>query len=85
MPEDRFQPDGMVRVTETVKYYRYLPQKIYEITQALYCLDDDELIKVMKYISRITDKRCTFRSLQKPMSKRQLFRALAKIDKKFNS
>ena len=82
MSQDCFLPDGTVRVSETVTYYRYVPQKIYEIDMALNYLNDDELIKVMKYISRITDKRCTFRSLQKPMSAKQLSRAINRLNNK---
>lgn len=81
MSQDCFLPDGTVRVSETVTYYRYVPQKIYEIDMALNYLNDDELIKVMKYISRITDKRCTFKSLQKPMSAKQLSRAINRLNK----
>ena len=84
MSEDSFQLDGTVRLTETVECYRYVPQKIYEINQALNGMSDDELIKVMKYITRITAKRYTFRSLQKPISKKRLFRIMAKKDKNSN-
>ena len=80
MSEDSFQPDGMVRVEEIIKHYRYVPQKIYEITQALDYLSDEEKIKVMKYIVRLTDKRVTFRALERKQSKKELFRALKRVD-----
>lgn len=80
MSVDRFQPDGMVRIEENIKHYRYVPQKIYEITQALDYLNDEEKIKVMKYIVRLTHKRVTFRSLERKQSKKALFRAFKKVD-----
>lgn len=84
MTEDIYQFDGTVCVEEMVSVHRYVPQKIYEINKALYCMSDEELLKIMKYITRITDKRCTFRSLAKKMSNKRLFQAMAKQDKKLN-
>lgn len=84
MSEDSFNPDGTVTVVEYIKHYRVLPQKIYEINQALGCLNDEELIKVMKYISRITNKRWTFRSLMPKVSKKRLMAQMKKVDSRNN-
>lgn len=84
MTEDCFQPDGMVRIEEIIKHYRYVPQKIYEITQALDLLNDNEKIKVMKYIVRLAQKRVTFRSLERKPSRKAFFRALKRVDARSN-
>lgn len=84
MSEDSYQFDGTVRVEEIIKHYRYVPQKIYEITQALDLLNDDEKIKVMKYIVRLTQKRVTFRSLERKPNKKAFFRALKRVDARSN-
>ncbi len=75
-------PDGMVRVVEHIEYYRYVPQKIYEITQALYMMNAEEQIKVMRYITRITSKRITFQALSRCQSNKRVFKAMAEMDKK---
>ena len=80
MSEDSYNFDGTVTITETIKHCRTMPQKIYEIMQALDCLSDEEQIKVMKYIVRLTQKRITFRSLACKQSKKSLFRAMKKVD-----
>lgn len=80
MSEDSYNFDGTVTITEMIKHYRTMPQKIYEITQALDFLSDEEQIKVMKYIVRLTHKRITFRSLIRKQSKKAFFRALKRVD-----
>ncbi|MBQ9270683.1 MAG: hypothetical protein IJ218_00235 [Alphaproteobacteria bacterium] len=82
MTEDVFLPDGMVRVADFIAHYRYVPQKTYEVTQAFAEMSDEEQIKVLKYIVRITNKRITFRSLEKPMTKKQFFQAMDKFTAK---
>ncbi len=76
MTEDLYEPDGTVRIEENVKYYRHVPRYIYEITQALYALSEEEQIKVAKYIERLTKKRITFRTTVRRMSKKELFAAM---------
>lgn len=41
MTEDSYQLDGTVRVAETLTYYRYVPEKIYEIEQALHYMSEE--------------------------------------------
>lgn len=82
MSVDFFQSDGMVRVVEHIEHYRYVPSKIYEITQALYMMSEENQIKVMKYITRITGKHITFRALAKPKSTKSMLKAMAKMDRK---
>ena len=83
--EVSYQPDGMVRIEEKISFYRYIPEEIYEITQALDALSDEEIIKVMKYIRRITKKRFNFQALARKPSKKAQIRALKKVDAKYNS
>ena len=80
MTEDSFSHDGTVTMTEYIKHYRTMPLKKYEIMQAFDEMSDEEQIKVLKYVTRITNKRITFRALQKPMSKRTFLRAIKRID-----
>ena len=72
----------MVRVVEHIEHYRYVPSKIHEITQALYRMSEEDQIKVMKYITRITRKRIIFQALTKPKSTQSILKAMAKADKK---
>ena len=80
MTQDSYELDGTVRITEIITHHRYVPQKIYEITQALYEMSEDQQIKVIKYIIRLTGKRTNFKSLTPKMSKKAFFRALHKVD-----
>ncbi len=59
--EDAYLPDGHVQIEEHVTYYRYVPRHIYEIDLALMGMSEDEQIKVMKAITRITNKRINFK------------------------
>ena len=79
MTQDSYEFDGTVRVEEIIKHYRFVPQNIYEVTRAFDLMTEEEQIKVLKYITRITNKRITFRALQKPMSKRQFFRKMKEL------
>lgn len=55
-----FAFDYVVTTTEYVKSSRQIPENIYEITQALKSMSETEIIKVMKCIMRVTNKRFTF-------------------------
>ena len=84
MSEDSFEPDGTVRIKEIITHYRYVPQIIYEVTHACDMMSSEEQIKVLKYITRLTAKRITFRSLARKPTKKQLFRAIKKVDARNN-
>ena len=49
-----------VSYEECVRFYRTVPRKIYDITNALECMSNEELDKLIKYITRITGKRISF-------------------------
>ena len=82
MSEDLYDLDGNVRVAETITYYRYVPQRIYEINMVLKTMDEEQQIKVIKYIVRLTGKRDWFRSLARKKSKQTLFKEWDKIAKR---
>lgn len=52
-----------VSYEECVRFYRTVPRKIYDITNALNNMSDEELNKLMKYITRITGRRIIFGEL----------------------
>ena len=74
MTEDVFLPDEMVRVADFIEHYRYVPQKTYEVAQAFDEMSNEEQIKVLKYIVRITHKRITVRSLEQTITKNNFFK-----------
>ncbi len=64
-PLNPYTPDGEVRVEEYVVFYRREPYLLHELTRALQRMSNEEQIKVMRYITRITDKRIKFELLIK--------------------
>ena len=52
-----------VSYEECVRFYRTVPRKVYDITNALEHMSDEELDKLMKYITRLTKKRIIFGEL----------------------
>ena len=70
-----------VSFAETVKFYRSVPRKIYDIDHALAMMSDEEQIKVMKYITRITNKRITFKLLAPKPRKKPDFSIFERAEK----
>ncbi len=57
----KYTIDGMVCIEENIRYDRYLPRHIYEIEQAImYMMTKEQVIKVIKYMERITDNKFSF-------------------------
>ncbi|MBQ9035752.1 MAG: hypothetical protein IJ099_07350 [Alphaproteobacteria bacterium] len=55
-----------VRIEEHIKYDRYVPYLIHEITNALERMSEDEQLKVIEAITCITDNRIKFDIPEKP-------------------
>lgn len=52
--------DGEVCITENISYYRYVPVTTYEIDMALMKMSDDEILELIKSITKITKGRVKF-------------------------
>ncbi|MBR1824996.1 MAG: hypothetical protein IJ770_00215 [Alphaproteobacteria bacterium] len=52
-----------IRVEESMVFARFVPRKIYDITNALKKMSDKEQIKLMQYITHLTKQRITFEIL----------------------
>lgn len=75
--EPRRDLDGIITKTHYVKFEERIPENIYELTYAINHMREEELIKVMKCIMRVTNKRFTFDTRtteQKERRVRKLFR-----------
>ena len=68
-PDNPYTMAGNVITHECVVFCRQVPYLIHEITQALEQMKPAEQIKVMEYITEITDKRITFELLIKDRSR----------------
>lgn len=64
-PFNPYTPDGEVQIEEHVVFYRHEPYLFHELKNALKRMSNEEQIKVMRYITRITNKRIKFELLIK--------------------